>query len=168
MLFQGNELSLLSLKQRQKLFGREITTVFQDPAASFDPLRPFRGQFRDALKSQGLWEGGKTLAEVLVLFEKMGLPDPKRILRSRPWEMSGGMNQRIAIVPAIFLRPRLLLCDDPTSALDAIAQANLLKRLDSLRHEKGLALLFVCHDLPLARAFCHRTLEIPRKPSGST
>ena len=138
---------------RRGLPGREIGFVPQNPGASFNPIRPYEKQFREALKSHGHIFDRPGVCRALGTF---GLEDPERILRSCPYEMSGGMNQRIAIAMAMLLGPRLLLCDEATSALDVRLQKQVVDALLRLREETGISILFVTHNLGVAARLADR------------
>lgn len=128
----------------------------QDPGASFNPIRTFACQFRETLASHGR---PCREAEILATFDSLDLPQGGKILKSRPYEMSGGMNQRIAIALALLLRPRVVLCDEVTSALDVTSQAAVLDELLRLRDGSGAALIMVTHNLGVA-AKCADTVGI--------
>lgn len=129
--------------------GKEIGMIVQNPKASFNPIRTYRKQFMETLKSHGLY--GKTDFEkqVLETFEKLNLSGGAEILDSCPYEMSGGMNQRIAIALAILLKPRLLLADEPTSALDVTSQDLVMEELLRIRSYTNTAILLVTHNIGL-------------------
>lgn len=131
----------------RRLLGAEIGMIFQNPGASFNPVRSYEKQFRETLRSHGRAYDAQ---EVLACFEKLRLPDGARILKCRPYELSGGMNQRIAIALAMLLRPRLLLCDEATGALDVTTQKSVVEELLRLRDACGTAILFVTHNLGVA------------------
>lgn len=131
----------------RRMLGAEIGMIFQNPGASFNPVRSYEKQFRETLRSHGRAYDAR---EILACFETLRLPDGARILKSRPYEMSGGMNQRVAIALAMLLRPRLLLCDEATGALDVTTQKSVVEALMRLRDTCGTALLFVTHNLGVA------------------
>lgn len=131
----------------RRMLGAEIGMIFQNPGASFNPVRSYEKQFRETLRSHGRVYDAQ---EIRACFEKLQLPDSARILKCRPYEMSGGMNQRIAIALAMLLRPRLLLCDEATGALDVTTQKSVVEELLRLRDACGTALLFVTHNLGVA------------------
>ena len=138
---------------RRALAGREIGLIPQNPGASFNPIRRFDAQLRECLSSQGREYSEK---EVLDIFEKMDLKDGAALLRGRPFEMSGGMNQRIAIAAAMLLRPRLLLCDEVTSALDVTTAVRVTDELLRMNRELGTAILMVTHHIGVARRMASR------------
>ncbi len=131
----------------RRLLGAEIGMIFQNPGASFNPVRSYEKQFRETLRSHGRAYDAQAVLDCL---ETLRLPDGARILKSCPYEMSGGMNQRIAIALAMLLRPRLLLCDEATGALDVTTQKAVVEELLRLRGECGTAILFVTHNLGVA------------------
>ena len=156
MSFAGNDVLAMSDKERRELLGDEIGLIAQNPAASFNPLRTFRTQFKETLESHG-----RELDEheVFHVFKTLGLPTDGRVLSSCPYEVSGGMCQRVAIALLMLLRPRLLLCDEVTSALDVTTQKQVADELLRLRDETGMAILLVTHNLGLA-AYMADTISV--------
>ncbi|MCC8050649.1 MAG: ABC transporter ATP-binding protein [Clostridiales bacterium] len=130
--------------------------IFQNSGASFNPIRTYRKQFRETLKSNGLFRDEESWQEVLQMLDSLGLADGERILDSCPYEMSGGMNQRIAIALTMLLRPRLILADEPTSALDVTLQEQVLDELLRARELYGTAILLVTHNLGVAAKMADR------------
>ena len=146
----GTELTSLPEKQRRKLCAQRIGMVYQDPGGAFNPIRSYRRQFIETLRSRGLYDASEFEAQASEAMEKLRLEDPKRILASCPYEMSGGMNQRIALALALLLGQELLLADEPTSALDATVQLQVAGELSRLRSSGGLSQIIVTHNLALA------------------
>ncbi|MEA4965033.1 MAG: ABC transporter ATP-binding protein [Oscillospiraceae bacterium] len=157
IVFDGAELTTLPLRARKKRLGEEIGMIFQNPGAAFNPIRTYQKQFAEMLRSHGRFEGEKSYAEIMDCFAKLGLPEGERILQSCPYEMSGGMNQRIAIAAAMLLRPRLLLLDEPTSALDVTTQKTVVDELSRLKALTGAAMILVTHNLGVAARMAERT-----------
>lgn len=154
----GEALGRARCKERRKDL-RKVQLVFQDPVGSFDPKRPMGTAILDAMRYLCPEMSAEKRRERLgTLLERVGLP--AELSEKKPHEVSGGQCQRMALVRALASGPRLLLCDEITSALDTVAQASLLELLDSLRREQELAILFVCHDPALTEAFCHGTIPI--------
>ena len=142
-----NEISRLSFKERRKLLGRTIGYIPQNPAGSFNPIRKYEPQIREMLASHDI---RYVRSDVEKAFARMGLDSPGSLLGSRPYELSGGMNQRVAIAAVMLLEPSILLCDEPTSALDVMT-ANLVKdEFIRLNKERGTSILMVTHNLGLA------------------
>lgn len=148
---EGRELTALSRRERQRLCRERMGMIFQTPGASFDPIRTYGAQFRDTLKGHGKFRKERFAADAAAAFDKLGLTDSGRILASRPYELSGGMNQRAAMALALLLEQRILLSDEPTSALDAAVRLQAARELKKLSREDGIAQIVVTHDLALAR-----------------
>ena len=134
----------------------KASMVFQDPRAGINPLRRI-GDFltESARLCRGRSQGAAT-ARALELLAAVGLPDPERHLRQYPHELSGGMLQRVMIASALMNEPELLLCDEPTTALDVTTQAEIVAILGRLQREQHMGMLFITHDLDLAAALCDR------------
>ena len=148
---EGRELTALSRRERQRLCRERMGMIFQTPGASFDPIRTYGAQFRDTLKGHGKFRKERFAADAAAAFDRLGLTDSGRILASRPYELSGGMNQRAAMALALLLEQRILLSDEPTSALDAAVRLQAARELKKLSREDGIAQIVVTHDLALAR-----------------
>ena len=153
VVFQGKELTALPGAERRHLLGTEIGLIPQNPAGSFNPVRRLDAQFRETLNSHGI---GYDPGKITDIFSSIGLAEPEKLLRSRPYELSGGMNQRIAIAFAMLLKPQLLLCDEVTSALDVTTAITVIDELQKLRRERNMTMLFVTHHLGIAREIADR------------
>ena len=153
---EGTDLSGLSVREARRLRSERIGYVFQDPGSAFNPIRSYRRQFIETLKSHGKYDRKAFPDAVRDAFAKLGLRDVDRILKSCPYEMSGGMNQRIALALALLLGQRLLFADEPTSALDATIQRRVADELKRLRDEEGIAQIIVTHNLALAQYLADR------------
>lgn len=149
--FEGRELIGMPAKRRKELCGTGIGMIFQDPGSYFNPIRTIEKQLKEMLVSHDLYRRESFHETVLSVFDSIGLKGGERILKSCPYEMSGGMNQRISIAAAFLLRPRLLLADEPTSALDATVQYQVADELVRLRDESGASQVVVTHNLGLAK-----------------
>ena len=150
IILEGISLLELPRKERQRLCCSKFGLVSQSPGASFNPIRSYRKQFIETLRSRGLYDPASFEARAAEALGKLGLEDHKRILASCPYEMSGGMNQRVALALVLLLGQDLLLADEPTSALDATVQLQVAKELLRLREESGVSQIIVTHNLALA------------------
>ncbi len=148
--YREKELTGMRERERQTLLGTEMTMIFQNPGAAFNPIRTYQKQLVDMLKSRRRYRGKQSLAEICSCLESLNLPDAERILASCPCELSGGMNQRMAIAAAMLLRPRLLLADEPTSALDVESQRLVVEELLRVRELTGMSMIVVTHNLRVA------------------
>lgn len=147
---EGASLSALSGKSRRELCGRRLGVVFQNPETAFNPIRSYRRQFVETLKSHGRYAPKAFDEQVAEAFGKVELTDWRRVLDECPYALSGGMNQRVALALAMLLGQDILLCDEPTSALDATIQLSVAKELKKLRDVDGVTQIIVTHNLALA------------------
>ncbi|MGI4815364.1 MAG: ABC transporter ATP-binding protein [Janthinobacterium lividum] len=145
--FAGHELLAMSARERRRVVGKDIAMIFQDAQASLDPSFTIGYQIGEVLRKH-LGLSGKALAQrTLELLEQVEIPDAARRLRAYPHQLSGGMNQRVMIAMAIACRPRLLIADEPTTALDVTTQAQIMALLRGLQRSEGMALVLISHDL---------------------
>ncbi|MBR4754562.1 MAG: ABC transporter ATP-binding protein [Lachnospiraceae bacterium] len=145
--FKGSDMAALSKSDRRNIMGPELGLIPQNPYSSFNPIRRYEVQLREALTAHRM-EYNKN--KVLEVFDKIGLRDGERILKCRPYELSGGMNQRIAIAVAFLFEPDLLMCDEPTSALDVTTAGMVVDELVKMKEEQNTAILMVTHHLGIA------------------
>ena len=156
VVLEGTDLTALPLKERRRLCCGKLGLVPQQPGSSFNPIRSYRKQFTEALKSQGKYDKAAFPSQVEKVFLKLELRDWKRILESCPYALSGGMNQRMALALALLLEQESLLCDEPTSALDATVQLQVAIELKRLQKEQGISQIIVTHNLALAQFLADR------------
>lgn len=149
ILFENQNLANEDRKKAEGLCGREMGMIFQNPKASFNPIRTYKSQFIETLKSHGMYHKETFESHVLKTFERMNLTGGRELLESCPYEMSGGMNQRIAIALSILLKPRLLLADEPTSALDVASQKLVMEELLRIREFTNTSIILVTHNMGL-------------------
>ncbi|MBB3712458.1 dipeptide transport system ATP-binding protein [Limimaricola variabilis] len=147
MVFDGHDLSKMSARARRKIVGKDLAMIFQEPMSSLNPCFTVGFQIREALKIHLGMDRKAAQARALELFELVGIPDPEQRLKAFPHQMSGGMNQRVMIAMAISCNPKLLIADEPTTALDVTIQAQILDLLVRLRDETGMGLVLITHDM---------------------
>ena len=147
MIFDGINLLAMSPQERRKLIGREITMIFQEPVASLNPSFTVGFQIEEVLRLNLGMGRSAARARALELFRSVGIPDPETKLNAYPHQMSGGQCQRVMIAIAIASKPRLLIADEPTTALDVTIQKQILDLLMNLQEEYGMALILITHDM---------------------
>ncbi|MBI4200782.1 MAG: ABC transporter ATP-binding protein [Chloroflexi bacterium] len=147
VILNGKNLQEMGPEEMRQLRGKEIGAVFQDPRASLNPIMPVGAQVEEVLLEHTGVSRREARDWAEQLLREMQLPDPKRVLRLYPYELSGGMCQRVMLSIALALRPKLLIADEPTSNLDTTLQAGILDHLRHLKDEYGTAILLITHDL---------------------
>jgi len=151
--FQGEDLLRYPEKKMRAIRGREIAMIFQEPSTSMNPSFAIGNQMKEVIRFH---QGGdsRVTEKAMDILKAVQIPDPRRILSQYPHELSGGMLQRVMIAMAISCEPSLLICDEPTTALDVSTQAQIIKLLNELREEMGTTLLFITHDLGVLSWVC--------------
>lgn len=158
ILFNGQDLLKLKEKEMRKIRGNEIAMVFQDPMFSLNPVHQIGKQIVESIILHKKIKRKEAEKIALDLLNKVGIPDPQRRLKNYPHQMSGGMRQRIMIAIALACNPQLLIADEPTTALDVTIQAQILNILKDLRHEFGISILLITHDLGVVAELADRVL----------
>ncbi|QEU09371.1 ABC transporter ATP-binding protein [Paracoccus yeei] len=147
MRFDGQDLLRMAPRDRRRIIGREITMIFQEPIASLNPSFTTGYQIEEVLRFNAGMSRRQARARALDLFRQVGIPDPAEKLKSYPHQMSGGQCQRVMIAMAIATNPRLLIADEPTTALDVTIQKQILDLLMTLQEQTGMALILITHDM---------------------
>ena len=156
--FNQNDLLALKPKEKQKIIGADIAMIFQDAMTSLNPSYTVGYQIMEALK---VHQGGSKAARrerAIELLSLVGIPDPKSRLEVYPHQLTGGMSQRVMIAMAIACNPKLLIADEPTTALDVTIQAQIIDLLLELQHKENMALILITHDLALVAESAHRII----------
>ncbi|MGL4637266.1 MAG: ABC transporter ATP-binding protein [Beijerinckiaceae bacterium] len=154
----GQELIGLPRKQLRALRGRRISMVFQDPMSTLNPVLKVSRQMAMALEAHGKPSADEMHRRSVEALAKVGIPDPERRLNAYPHELSGGMRQRVAIAIAFLNNPALVICDEPTTALDVSIQAQILVEMKTLVREAGVSLIWISHDLATVSVLASRLL----------
>jgi len=155
---EGRELVGLPQAELRKLRGRRIAMVFQDPSATLNPVLTIGTQMRLALEAHERVGATAARDRAADLLARVGIPDARRRLETYPHQLSGGMRQRVAIAIALLNRPSLIVCDEPTTALDVSIQAQILAQMKALAADFGTALIWISHDLATVSALASRIL----------
>jgi peptide/nickel transport system ATP-binding protein len=158
VVFEGRNLLTLPEQELCRVRGNEISMIFQEPLLSLNPLLRIGRQIEESLLLHGKKDRRKNRERILEIMASLGLPDPPGLIRAYPHQLSGGMCQRVMIALAMICGPRLLIADEPTTALDATIQAQILELIKTINRERGTAVLFISHDLGVIRRLCHRVL----------
>jgi peptide/nickel transport system ATP-binding protein len=154
--YNGQDLLTLSDNRMSALRGRELSMVFQDPMSSLNPVIQIGVQITEVLLAHRNMSRSAARNEALELLRQCGIPDPRRRLDEYPHQLSGGMRQRVMIAIALACKPKLLICDEPTTALDVTIQAQVLELLKELVTELGTAMIMITHDLGVVAGLCDR------------
>ena len=155
IFFNGEDIFKESTQKRRLRAGKEISIIFQEPLSAFNPIMPIKKQLREIFEAHHETETENVLHDAL---SDVGFTDPERILEAYPHQLSGGQRQRVLLAGAILLRPKLLIADEVTTALDSISQKQILALLKELSAKYQMGILFISHDLLLVRDFCDRVL----------
>jgi peptide/nickel transport system ATP-binding protein len=152
--FDGDDLLTLPPERMRDIRGQDIAMVFQDPMSSLNPVVPIGIQVTEVLHRHQDLRGDVARAAAAELLARVGIPDPTRRLKEYPHQLSGGMRQRALIAMALACQPRLLIADEPTTALDVTIQAQILELLKELVRDSGAALVMITHDLGVIAGLC--------------
>lgn len=147
ILFDGKNLLELSEKEMQNLRGNEMAMIFQDPVMSLDQIYTVGDQIIEAIRTHKKISKDEAKKRALALLEDVGIPNPERVYRSYPFELSGGMCQRVMIAIALSCNPKLLFADEPTTALDVTVQAQIMELLKKIQKEYDMGIVLITHDL---------------------
>ena len=147
--FEGRNLLTLSIAERRQLCGKEISMIFQEPMTSLNPVFTVGFQIAEVLQLHMNMDARQARVRTLALLEEVGIPDPASKINAYPSQMSGGQQQRVMIAMAIACEPKLLIADEPTTALDVTIQKQIIDLIDDLRKKRQMSVLFITHDLAL-------------------
>ena len=158
MMFDGRDLRTISAAERRQINGSDMTMIFQEPMTSLNPLYRIGAQVGEVLMLHGHHSRSEIEERTIEALRMAGLPDPEKTMRMYPHELSGGMRQRVMIAMGIIAQPKLLIADEPTTALDVTTQAHVLELLHRINQQTGTAILLISHDLGVINKICSRVL----------
>ena len=161
-IVEGENIADLPEERLRALRGREIAMIFQEPLSALNPLMRVGDQIVELFEAHDVYPGAAGRQRILELFTYVGLPDPPRLIDSYPFQLSGGQRQRVVIAMALALEPKLILADEPTTALDVTTQAQVLDLLRKIRRERGTAILFVTHDFGVVADLADRVIVMEK------
>ena len=154
VLFEGRDLLRCTRRELRTIHGKDIGVVFQEPLRSLNPLLRVGPQIEESLRIHTDKSAQERTRLALEVMEQVGLPDPEGTWRKYPHQLSGGQRQRAVIASAMIIRPRLLVCDEPTTALDVTVQKQILELLRALSEEYRVGILLISHDMTVVRRLC--------------
>ena len=158
ILFDGLDLLTCERSKLRKIQGNEISMIFQEPMTSLNPVKRIGWQIEESLRIHTEFNKEERYQKAIEMMKEVELPDPERLYRQYPHELSGGMRQRVMIAAAMICNPRILIADEPTTALDVTIQAQIVELLKRMNREKQTSILFISHDLSLVKQLCERVL----------
>ncbi len=168
IIFDGENLENKSVKEMQQIRGNDISIIFQEPMTSLNPVFTVERQLGEAYTLHQGMDKKQAREQSLKMLEMVKIPNPEVVIKQYPFELSGGMNQRVMIAMAIACSPKLLIADEPTTALDVTIQAQILKLMNDLKRETQTAIMFITHDLgvinqmadDVAVMYCGQVVEL--------
>jgi oligopeptide/dipeptide ABC transporter ATP-binding protein len=152
----GKDVLSLRVSEMRRVRGSDVAMIFQEPMTSLNPVQTVGAQVVEAIRLHERVSVAEGLRRTAALFERVGIPDPEERLGAYPHELSGGLKQRVMIAMALSLRPRLLIADEPTTALDVTIQAQILELMRELQRDLGTAILLITHDLGVVNELADR------------
>ena len=158
IIFEGNNLLKFTEKEMRKIQGKDISMIFQEPMTALNPTMRIGKQIEEALVLHTNLSRTERKEKVLKALEDVEMKHPDEVYRKYPYELSGGMRQRVLIAAAIICRPKLLIADEPTTALDVTTQESILKLLKKLNKKYNMGILFISHNLKVINEICNRVI----------
>ncbi|MDH5159710.1 ABC transporter ATP-binding protein [Heyndrickxia oleronia] len=156
--FNGENLANFSEKKMRSIRGNEIAMIFQEPMTSLNPVFTIGEQLTEAIKIHWKWSKKKAREHAIQMLQKVGLPRAEQLINEYPHQLSGGMRQRVMIAMAMLCNPKLLIADEPTTALDVTIQAQILELMKKLNKETDTSIIMITHDLGVVAEMCQRII----------
>lgn len=158
VLFENRDLLAMSEKELDTIRGDELTMIFQDPLTSLNPVFTVGSQITESIRTHMQMSREEAKMRAAELLKQVGMPEPETVMKKFPHTLSGGMRQRVMIAMALSCNPKLLIADEPTTALDVTIQAQIMKLLGELRQEKNMAMILITHDIGLVANMADRVI----------
>lgn len=158
ILLKGKNLLNISMNEMQKIRGNDISIIFQDPMTSLNPVYTIGNQIIEAIMLHQKVSKNEAIKKAIEMLELVGIPSPEKRLKEYPHQLSGGMRQRVMIAMGLSCRPRLLIADEPTTALDVTIQAQILELMEGLKKELNMGIILITHDLGVVAEVCSRVM----------
>ncbi|MCR4789234.1 MAG: ABC transporter ATP-binding protein [Lachnospiraceae bacterium] len=156
--YDGKDLLSISRNELRSIQGNDISMIFQEPLTSLNPVKKIYDQVEEPLRIHTELDKEQRYEKVLKILKEVELDDPEHVMKQYPHELSGGMRQRVMIATAMIMEPKILIADEPTTALDVTIQSQIVKLLKKLNAQRKTAILFISHDLSLVNSLCERVL----------
>jgi oligopeptide/dipeptide ABC transporter ATP-binding protein len=156
--FQGNDLVQVSESKMRAIRGNEISMIFQEPMTSLNPVFTIGDQLRETIRLHMKLSRREAMGRAVGLLQQVGIPRPEQIVKEYPHQLSGGMRQRVMIAMAMACNPKLLIADEPTTALDVTIQAQILDLMRGIQKESGTSIIMITHDLGVVAEMCTRVI----------
>ncbi|TVQ81285.1 MAG: ABC transporter ATP-binding protein [Bradymonadales bacterium] len=156
IFLEGQDILKWSPGKRRQMRGKDISMIFQDPFTSLNPYLKISTQLMEVMEFHGNYSRAEAKRRSLDMLERLGVPDPETRFKSYPHQLSGGLKQRIMIAMSLLLKPKILIADEPTTALDVTIQAQILDLLKEINEKEGTAIIMITHDLGVVAGLCDR------------
>ena len=158
ILFDGKDLLSLKRGELRQYQGKDIAMIFQEPMTSLNPVKKIGWQVEESLRLHTKLSKEECKKRAIELLQEVELPNAEAVYNMYPYELSGGMRQRVMIAAAMICEPKILIADEPTTALDVTTQGQIIELMKRLNEEKGTAILFISHDLSLVESLCNQVI----------